>query len=191
MGFLDDVQNLSIEEKFKKYLPNTLYMSHYLLAESYGNTPEEWRKFLRDNHLFIESELAAITEAEARSALSRLGNAGGQEVTALKALLDKSKLINDAQRQNVKVVMHFLPSNEEELSNGNTSASNRNTSDNVHDNRHNQSMDQNKKEEEVKNVTEPNTRLSSDRPYYPGPESPSHPILKREEPKRERVSKYR
>jgi hypothetical protein len=90
-------------------------MSHYQLSESYGNTPEEWRKFLRDNHLFIESELAAITEAEARSALSRLGNAGGTEVTALKALLDKSKLINDAQRQNVKVVMTFIPSNEEEL----------------------------------------------------------------------------
>jgi hypothetical protein len=115
MGFLEDTQNLTIEEKFHKWLPNTLYLSHYELAKSYGNTPEEWRKFLRDNHLFIESELAAITEAEARSALSRLGNAGGQEVTALKALLDKSKLINDAQRQNVKVVMHFLPSKEEDL----------------------------------------------------------------------------
>ena len=115
MGFIEDTQNLTIEEKFHKWLPNTLYLSHYELSKSYGNTPEEWRKFLRDNHLFIESELAAITEAEARSALSRLGNAGGQEVTALKALLDKSKLINDAQRQNVKVVMHFLPSNEGEL----------------------------------------------------------------------------
>ena len=115
MGFIEDTQNLTIEEKFHKWLPNTLYLSHYELSKSYGNTPEEWRKFLRDNHLFIESELAAITEAEARSALSRLGNAGGQEVTALKALLDKSKLINDAQRQNVKVVMHFLPSNEGDL----------------------------------------------------------------------------
>lgn len=115
MGFLSDIENLSIDEKFHKYLPNTLYLSHYDLAQSYGHTPEEWRKYLRDNHLFIESELAAITEAEARAALSRLGNAGGQEVTALKALLDKSKLINDAQRQNVKVVMTFIPSNEEEL----------------------------------------------------------------------------
>jgi hypothetical protein len=184
MGFLDDVQNLSIEEKFKKYLPDTLYQSHYALAQSYGNTPEEWRKFLRDNHLFIESELAAITEAEARSALSRLGNAGGQEVTALKALLDKSKLINDAQRQNVKVVMHFLPSNEEELKN---EPSNPDTIPSQ-PSPINQTI---QTKEEVKNVTEPNTRLSSDRPYYPGPESPSHPILKREEPKRERVSKYR
>jgi hypothetical protein len=184
VSFLEDVENMTVEQKFYRFLPNSLYMSHYDLAQSYGNTPEEWRKFLRDNHLFIESELAAITEAEARSALSRLGNAGGQEVTALKALLDKSKLINDAQRQNVKVVMHFLPSNEEELknepSNPDPIPSQPSPVNQVVQN-----------EEEVKNVIEPNTRLSSDRPYYPGPESPSHPILKREEPKRERVSKYR
>lgn len=140
MDTLTNIHNLPMEEKFHKFLPSTLYMSHYSLSEAYGNTPEEWRKFLRDNHLFIESELAAITEAEARSALSRLGNAGGQEVTALKALLEKSKLINDAQRQNVKVVMHFLPSAEEELP----------------------------KKEEPKRVTQPNSRLSSYYSNHPG-----------------------
>lgn len=110
-------ENLSIEEVFYKYLPETLYQSHYTLAETYGFTPQEWRKFLRDNNLFIETELAAIAEAEARSALSRLGNATGQEVTALKAILEKSKLINDSQKQQTKVVLHFLPSKKEEIPN--------------------------------------------------------------------------
>ena len=106
------VYGKTMEEIFHQYLPDTLYSSHYELAKLHGFTPQEWRKFLRDNHMFIESELAAIAEAEARSALSRLGNASGQEVTALKAILEKSKLINDAQKQSEKVVMLFIPQTE-------------------------------------------------------------------------------
>lgn len=98
----------TMEETFHKHLPNTLYMSHYELAKHFGHTPQEWRTFIRDNHLFIETELAAISEAEARSALARLGNASGTEVAAIKALLEKSKLINDSQRQNTKIVMTFI-----------------------------------------------------------------------------------
>jgi hypothetical protein len=98
----------TMEEIFHRYLPGTLYMSHYDLAKHYGFTPQEWRKFIRDNHLFIETELAAIAEAEARSALARLGNASGQEVAALKAILEKSKLINEAQRQQTKVILTFV-----------------------------------------------------------------------------------
>jgi hypothetical protein len=105
-------QQMPIEEIFHKYLPHTLYSSHYQLASDYGHTPQEWRKFLRDNHIFIETELAAIAEAEARSALARLGNASGQEVAALKAVLEKSKLINDAQKQSTKVVLTFMPKTE-------------------------------------------------------------------------------
>lgn len=101
-----------MEQVFHKFLPDTLYKDHYTLAADYGFTPTEWRVFIRDNHLFIETELAAIAEAEARSALSRLGQASGTEVQALKAILEKSKLINDAQRQNVKVVLNYIPSTE-------------------------------------------------------------------------------
>jgi hypothetical protein len=107
--FEDNQPRLTIEETFYKYLPNTLYSSHYDLATNYGYTPQEWRKFIRDNHIFIETELAAIAEAEARSALARLGNATGTEVAALKAVLEKSKLINDAQKQSTKIVLTFLP----------------------------------------------------------------------------------
>lgn len=104
--------NLSMEELFHKNLPSTLYESHYTLAQNYGFTPQEWRKFLRDNHIFIESELAAIAEAEARSALARLGNATGTEVAALKAILEKSKLINDAQKQSTRIILSFIPPTE-------------------------------------------------------------------------------
>lgn len=106
---------LTMDELFHKYLPETLYSSHYELAHKFGYTPQEWRTYMRDNHMFIETELAAIAEAEARSALSKLGSASGQEVGALKALLDRSKLINDAQRQNTKVVMTFIPSSEAQI----------------------------------------------------------------------------
>jgi hypothetical protein len=113
----DDTPKLTMEEIFHKYLPDTLMKSHYTLSQEYGNgyTPTEWRTFLRDNQLFIETELAAIAEAEARSALSRLGNASGTEVSAIKALLETSKLINDSQKQNTKVVLTFIPSKEEDL----------------------------------------------------------------------------
>jgi hypothetical protein len=101
--------HMSMEEIFHKFLPETLYESHYSLSQTYGHTPQEWRTFLRDNHVFIDTELAAIAEAEARSALSRLGNASGTEVAAIKALLETSKLINDSQKQNTKIVMTFIP----------------------------------------------------------------------------------
>jgi hypothetical protein len=108
--YKDPNEHLSIEEVFKKYLPNTLYWDHYSLSEQYPKfTPDEWRRFLRDNQVFIESELAAIAEAEARAALSRLSKASGNEVTALKAILEKSKLINDAQKQQTKIILTFIP----------------------------------------------------------------------------------
>jgi hypothetical protein len=106
------METRTMEEIFHKYLPDTLYQSHYALAEMYGYTPTEWRKFLRDNQMFIESELAAIAEAEARSALSRLATAGTHEVSALKAVLEKSQLINNAQKQATKVILTHIPKTE-------------------------------------------------------------------------------
>jgi hypothetical protein len=106
------MSNPTMEEIFHKYLPDTLYQSHYALSEMYGYTPTEWRKFLRDNQMFIESELAAIAEAEARSALSRLATAGTHEVSALKAVLEKSQLINNAQKQATKVILTHIPRTE-------------------------------------------------------------------------------
>lgn len=103
----------TLDELFHRHLPATLYLDHYTLSKDFGYSPQQWRTYLRDQSMFIETELAAIAEAEARSALSRLGNATGQEVAALKAILEKSKLINDSQKQNTRVVLHFIPSKEE------------------------------------------------------------------------------
>jgi hypothetical protein len=111
--FHNALKEMSCDDIFKKYLPGTLYMSHYALAELYGHTPQEWRQYLREQALFIDTELAAIAEAEARSALSRLGNASGTEVQALKAILEKSALINNAQKQATKVLITYLPKTEE------------------------------------------------------------------------------
>lgn len=108
----DPNEGLPIDTVFRKHLPNTLYYDHYSLSQMYpAFTPDEWRKYMRDNQTFIEGELAAIAEAEARAALSRLGKANGNEVSALKAILEKSKLINDSQKQQTKIVMTFLPPN--------------------------------------------------------------------------------
>jgi hypothetical protein len=112
-SFYDALEKMTIEEKFHKFLPDSLYKDHYTLSQDYGHTPQEWRTFIRDNNLFIETELAAIAEAEARSALARLGQANGTEVQALKAILEKSKMINDAQKQNTKIVLTFIPNTKE------------------------------------------------------------------------------
>lgn len=105
---------MTIDEIFKSNLPSVLFMSHYDLSETYGHTPNDWRVYLKDNEHFITSETAAIAEANARAALSRLGTgATSQEVTAIKALLEKSKLINDAQKQQQHVMLTFIPSKDQ------------------------------------------------------------------------------
>jgi hypothetical protein len=96
---------------FKNNLPDVLMMDHYTLSRQFGHLPTEWRQYLKDNEHFITSETAAIAEANARAALSRLGaGATSQEVTAIKALLEKSKLINDAQKQQQHVLITYMPS---------------------------------------------------------------------------------
>jgi hypothetical protein len=105
--------DMTLDQIFHENLPQSLTMSHYDLAAFTNRPAQDWRRYLKEQQLFIETELAAITEAEARSALSRLGQANGAEVQALKALLEKSALINNAQKQREKVLLTFLPKQEE------------------------------------------------------------------------------
>lgn len=98
-----------MDEVFRQYLPDSLYEDHYSLCERYGFSPEAWRQYLRDNQTFIDAELAAIAEPAARKALKRLSTANTQEVAALKTILEKSKIINDAQKQQTKIVLSFIP----------------------------------------------------------------------------------
>lgn len=106
---------IDYDQHFKNNLPETLYLSHYELSNMFPNTtPNAWRQYLKDQEHFITSETAAIAEANARSALSKLGSgASSQEVSSIKALLEKSKLINDAQKQQQHVMLTFIPSKDQ------------------------------------------------------------------------------
>lgn len=108
----EDMMEIDYDKAFKRYLPDTLYKDHYTLSKEYGGTPLEWRAYLRDNAQFIASETAAIAEPQARNALKKLSNASSAETSAIKALLETSKLINEAQTQQTKIIFSFIPSSE-------------------------------------------------------------------------------
>lgn len=102
----------SQETIFQKYLPDTLYMTHYELATQFPPySPELWRQYLRDNEKFIMKEVAAITETEARKSLKRLseGKLMSQDVAAIKQILDRSEQINKTNQDSRTFVTAFLP----------------------------------------------------------------------------------
>jgi hypothetical protein len=103
-------------QTFEDNLPNSLYMDHYTLAEQFDGTPKMWRDFLKDpeNQRFIESELAAITEAAARAALQKLssGTANSNDISAIKQLLDKSKMLQQNQNSQERIILTFIPKKE-------------------------------------------------------------------------------
>lgn len=103
--------NPSQEELFRQGLPSSLYKNHYDLAEGTSYSPDEWRQFLQKNRNFIDVELAAITEVKARAALERLGTgkASSAEVSGLRQILDKSKVINEKMNAKQHVLITFLP----------------------------------------------------------------------------------
>jgi hypothetical protein len=101
----------NINKWFHKNLPHSLYFNHYELADQTKWLPHQWKKYLKLNEQFISSELAAITEANARSALQRIatGQLRQGEANALKQLLDRSEQINSNNKNKETVVMHFIP----------------------------------------------------------------------------------
>ena len=114
MELREDPEHVPVpkEQTFLKYLPDTLYMTHYELATQFPpHTPEEWRQYLRDNDKFIMKEVAAITETEARKSLKRLseGKLMSQDVAAIKQILDRSEQINKQNQDSRTFVTAFLP----------------------------------------------------------------------------------
>lgn len=105
-----------MEDIFKRKLPETLYMNHYELAEKTKIPPEDWRRYLTKNQAMILSEIAAITEANARAALKRIGEGKIQtgEAAVIKQLLDRSEQINRQAQGQKTVVLHFIPPKEEQ-----------------------------------------------------------------------------
>lgn len=108
---MKEVSELSeIDKLFKKHLPDSLYLNHYQLAEELGYSPQQWKKYLKENRQFIDAELAEVTEAEARAALKHLTNPNStQNVTALKELIAKSNLLTQKHNQKPTTIITYIP----------------------------------------------------------------------------------
>lgn len=110
-----DLRQDKMNKLFKQQLPESLYMSSYdLHSEIRDFSQEEWEHFLDspDTQRFIESKMAKLTEVNARKAVHRLGTTTGfasQEVTALKEIIEKSKLMQQGQNRRPKVVLTYIP----------------------------------------------------------------------------------
>jgi len=107
---LDDFK--SADEIFHANLPDTLFMNHYDLHAAYKHiSPDEWRRFLRDNDRFIIKETALITEANARSALQKLasGELKQGDATAITQLLKQSEQINAQAKDKTQYISTFMP----------------------------------------------------------------------------------
>lgn len=95
------IEGMTQYECFAMHLPDSLYLNHYRLHDIHPKfTPESWRKFLKEHDHFIRTELSAITEAEARSALQKLttGNAKSADISAIKQILVESQALNSQTR---------------------------------------------------------------------------------------------
>jgi hypothetical protein len=96
-------------------MPQTLYLNQYELSDWFGYSHLEWKDYLRmpETNRFIESEIASLTEIAARAALNKLstGNASSNEVSAIKAILDKSKMLQQSNQSQETIMLTFIPPN--------------------------------------------------------------------------------
>lgn len=100
-----------MDKYFNDNLPETLYKNHYELSGETRIPPAAWRFYLQENQHTIQSEVAAIIEASARSTLRRIGE--GQmhkgEAAVVKQLLDRSEQINKQTQNKKTIISHFIP----------------------------------------------------------------------------------
>jgi hypothetical protein len=121
MDFKDDEETalfLRMATYFEKSLPDSLYLDPYELHKMTGISNSFWKRFLKMPLIIqlIESEVAMIAEVKARSALKRLGDqstVSPSEVAAVKALLDKSQILQEKQHDQKTIVFHHIPLDEE------------------------------------------------------------------------------
>lgn len=101
-----------MDEIFMTMLPDSLYWNHYELHERYPHhTANDWRRYLRDMDRFISQEVAAITEANARKALNKLGVGDFKQgdIAAINQLLSRSEQLNKNMKERVQTITTFLP----------------------------------------------------------------------------------
>lgn len=102
----------TMDEIFRSILPQSLYMNHYELHDTYNQfKAEEWRLYLKENDKFILRETAVLTEVNARKGLKNLasGDMKQGEATAIKQLLDRSEQINTQVKDKTAFVTVMLP----------------------------------------------------------------------------------
>lgn len=108
-------------ECFDQDLKENLTLDYYELSDKYdGTNPEVWEEFLDmpEIYRFRQAKLAKLQEFRAYKALKLLedkavlDNAGA--ISALKELIEKSKLIQQASKNKQQVVLTYVPPKEYE-----------------------------------------------------------------------------
>lgn len=104
---------MNVAEIYQNNLPDTLYLTHYELAKTFGHSPEDWSNFLkvREVNQLIESEIATIAEIGARQAIARLqsSHASSADISAARELLNSSRLIKQRVNQKPLVFITRIP----------------------------------------------------------------------------------
>lgn len=95
---------------------NNLYLNHFELHDKYPeHSPSEWRDFLSEYNSEILKEISYLTEASARKSLARLNSSDptqkltSADITAIKALLEKSEQLNRMTQAQQTFISTFLP----------------------------------------------------------------------------------
>lgn len=122
LEFVDEEEQekfLEMATYFERYLPDSMYQDPYELYKATGIHSSFWKRFLKFPQVvqMIESEAAMIAEVKARSALKRLGEndvASPSDVAAVKALLEKSKLLQEKNKDSKTIIFHYIPLDEME-----------------------------------------------------------------------------
>lgn len=101
---------MDYDKVFRQHLPDSLYLNHYELADAYGGSPDDWRRYLNENQQFIALELAVISEAQARKALKTLGGENTQQqVAGLKEIIRTSNLLSEKTQNRQSYVLLNQP----------------------------------------------------------------------------------
>lgn len=110
-----------LANQFDKHLPDSLSMNYYELAAQIERTNSDlWEQFLDipDIYRYKHSKLAKLQEFAAIKALRELENKSlldtAGAVTALKEILEKSKLIQESTKKRQQIVLSYIPPSEEE-----------------------------------------------------------------------------
>lgn len=111
-----------LAEQFDKYLPKSLGMNYYELAQAVERTNSDlWEQFLDlpDIYRYRHSKIAKLQEYVAIKTLQELEQKSLSDtagaVTAAKELLEKSKLIQESTKKKQQIVLTYIPPSEDEV----------------------------------------------------------------------------